>query len=67
MYLTGRDYGHELILESPDIEYIELESEIFNFLMEEDSYRKYHQAVEKKARDAAKRVWYVKHKTYPAL
>jgi len=65
IYISGRDYGHELISESPYMKYIELESEIFNFLMEEDNYRKYHRAVENKAREGARRVWYVKHGVYP--
>ena len=62
MYLTGRDYGHELILEKPDIGLIELESEIFNHLMEFDEYRGFSKAIEKQSKLAAERVWHVNHR-----
>ena len=61
MYITGRDHGHDIISEQPDIEFVELESEIFNYLMKCENYRKYNVAVESKSKLAAQRVWYVAH------
>jgi hypothetical protein len=61
MYITGRDYGHEIITEQSDIDYIALESEIYNYLMEFEAFRKYSVAVENKSKQAALRVWHVAH------
>lgn len=61
MYIAGRDHGHDIISEQHDIEFVALEREIFKYLMECESYRKYSVAVENKSKQAAQRVWYVAH------
>lgn len=57
IYTAGRDFGHQVVSEQPNIEFLELEIKIFNHLMEIDGFRKYHLIVEQKSKQAAQRAW----------
>lgn len=61
MYTMGKEHGHDIISEKPEISLVALESEIFNYIVQSDSYRKYSVVAEKQAKRAAQRVWRVVH------
>lgn len=61
MYLEGRDFGYDVVADNPDISKIELESEIYNYLMSLEIYRGYSKAVDTRSKMAAERVYKMLH------
>lgn len=61
MYLEGRDFGYDVVADNPDISKIELESEIYNYLMSLEIYRGYTTAVDTRSNMAAERVYKMLH------
>ena len=63
MYQSALIAGYGIYDENPDICEVELSSEIYNFLMQDPSYKKYQIAVDNRSKYAANDVLYAMRNT----